>query len=181
MNVRLTQIDGKLPNLALMKLAHWYRGQGAEITFSKHVERDMLEPAYDRVYGSAIFSFSADRVERFRRAFPNAIVGGTWDTSRNETVERTSASRRARATTTPSIPTSTAQLASRSAGAASSAGSAWCRRRRQAALGQLHLVDLAGRAHPKHIHLLDNDFFGQPREDWEARIAESATAGSRSA
>ncbi len=25
MNVRLTQIDGKLPNLALMKLAHWHR------------------------------------------------------------------------------------------------------------------------------------------------------------
>jgi hypothetical protein len=47
--VRLTQIDGKLPNLALMKLAHHHRAQGDGITFSKHVERDMLEPAYGRV------------------------------------------------------------------------------------------------------------------------------------
>jgi hypothetical protein len=25
---------------------------------------------------------------------------------------------------------------------------------------------------PKHIHLLDNDFFGQPREQWQARVKE---------
>ena len=25
---------------------------------------------------------------------------------------------------------------------------------------------------PKHLHLLDNDFFGQPREQWQARIEE---------
>ena len=44
MIVRLTQIDGKLPNLALMKLAHCHRERGDEIHFTKHVERDMLKP-----------------------------------------------------------------------------------------------------------------------------------------
>lgn len=29
-----------------------------------------------------------------------------------------------------------------------------------------------GEPFPKHIHLLDNDFFGQPREQWEARLNE---------
>jgi hypothetical protein len=29
-----------------------------------------------------------------------------------------------------------------------------------------------GEPWPKHLHLLDNDFFGQPREQWEARIDE---------
>lgn len=29
-----------------------------------------------------------------------------------------------------------------------------------------------GAGHPKNLHLLDNDFFGQPREQWQARIAE---------
>jgi radical SAM superfamily enzyme YgiQ (UPF0313 family) len=58
--VRLTQIDGKLPNLALMKLARHHRDAGDDIYFTKHVERDMLEPDYKRVYGSAIFSFSGD-------------------------------------------------------------------------------------------------------------------------
>lgn len=36
-----------------------------------------LRAAYDAVYGSAIFKFSADRVARFRDQFPGAIVGGT--------------------------------------------------------------------------------------------------------
>ena len=27
-------------------------------------------------------------------------------------------------------------------------------------------------ANPKHLHLLDNDFFGQPEEQWRARLAE---------
>ena len=29
-----------------------------------------------------------------------------------------------------------------------------------------------GRGHPRKILLLDNDFFGQPREEWLARIRE---------
>ena len=29
-----------------------------------------------------------------------------------------------------------------------------------------------GEPWPRHLHLLDNDFFGQPRQEWEARIAE---------
>ena len=48
MHVRLTQIDGKLPNLALMKLARHYRDRGHELHFTKHVERDMLEPQDSR-------------------------------------------------------------------------------------------------------------------------------------
>jgi hypothetical protein len=79
MIVRLTQIDGKLPNLALMKLSAFYRARGAEIAFTKQVERDLLEPDYDRVYGSAIFSSSAGRVGTFRDNFRKAVVGGTWD------------------------------------------------------------------------------------------------------
>jgi aryl carrier-like protein len=35
MKIRLTQIDGKLPNLALMKLSHFYRAQGHEVCFER--------------------------------------------------------------------------------------------------------------------------------------------------
>lgn len=48
----------------------------------------MLEPAYDRVYGSAIFSFSAERVAAFKRSFPDAIVGGTHNLADFVTVEQ---------------------------------------------------------------------------------------------
>ena len=29
-----------------------------------------------------------------------------------------------------------------------------------------------GDPYPRHLHLLDNDFFGQPREQWQARVDE---------
>jgi hypothetical protein len=64
MNVRITQIDGTLPNLALIRLAAHHRARGDQ-------------PEYGAVYGSAILKFSADRVARFQEQFPGAIVGGT--------------------------------------------------------------------------------------------------------
>jgi hypothetical protein len=75
--VRLTQIDGALPNLALMKLAHWHHRRGDDVHFSRSVERDLFEPPYDRVYGSVIFDFSAARLARFRATWPGAFIGGT--------------------------------------------------------------------------------------------------------
>src|SRR5258708_34769134 len=77
MKVRLTQIDGALPNLALMKLSHFHRSRGDEVHFTRSMDRDLFEPAYDCVYGSAIFDFSGDRLERFKTAWPDAIIGGT--------------------------------------------------------------------------------------------------------
>ena len=49
MQVRLTHIDGKLPNLALMKLAHWHRAQGDEVTLARTPSPTMFEPTYDVV------------------------------------------------------------------------------------------------------------------------------------
>jgi hypothetical protein len=45
MHVRITQIGGKLPNIALMTIS-------AEIYFIRDVKRDLFEPEYGRVYGS---------------------------------------------------------------------------------------------------------------------------------
>lgn len=76
--IRLTQIDGGgMPNLALMKLAHWHKAQGDAVHFSRHVQRDFVEPTYDRVYASTIFTESRPLVEQLQREFPGAIVGGT--------------------------------------------------------------------------------------------------------
>jgi hypothetical protein len=38
--IRLTQLDGKLPNLALMKLAAYHRDRGDEIVFTRSPYRD---------------------------------------------------------------------------------------------------------------------------------------------
>jgi hypothetical protein len=54
-NVRITQIDGTLPNLALMRIAAHHRARGDRIHFSRGVRREIFEPEYSAIYGSAIF------------------------------------------------------------------------------------------------------------------------------
>lgn len=77
MKVRLTQIDGKLPNLALMKLAYWHNSKSDEVYFEPSVTKGMFEPEYDVVYGSAIFTSSLKKIDIFKQNFPNSIIGGT--------------------------------------------------------------------------------------------------------
>ena len=68
--MRLTQIDGSLPNLALMKLSHWHKSLGDTVHWTRQSERDLMENDYDVVYGSAIFEFSIKKVQRFLNAWP---------------------------------------------------------------------------------------------------------------
>lgn len=56
--IRLTQIDGVMPNIALMKLSHYYKSKGYEVRFEKSIMRSMFEPDYDHVYASSIFTES---------------------------------------------------------------------------------------------------------------------------
>lgn len=81
MKIRLTQIDGKLPNLALMKLSHFYKSHGHDVYFEKSITRSLFEPDYDLVMGSAIFSTSSKKIELFQTHFPSAIIGGTGTNS----------------------------------------------------------------------------------------------------
>lgn len=176
--VRLTQIDGKLPNLALMKLAHHHRERGDELHFSKHVERDMLEPKYDRVYGSAIFSFSSDRVARFWQEFPDAIVGGTWDQSNNQTVEALLGTEESERYDYSIYPHFDGSIGFTQRGCRLKCGFCVVPKKEGKARSINTINDIwRGEPWPKHLHLLDNDFFGQPREEWLARIEEIKTGG----
>ncbi len=76
-NIRMTQLDGKLPNLALMKLSHWHKEQGDNVYFEQSIEKGLFEPDYDIVYGSTIFTTTQKKVELFKNNFKNAIIGGT--------------------------------------------------------------------------------------------------------
>ena len=66
MRVRLTHIDGHLPNLALMSLSAWHKAQGDEVHFHRSPSRQLGEPDYDVVYASAIFTKSAPLVAELR-------------------------------------------------------------------------------------------------------------------
>jgi len=87
MNIRLTQLDGKLPNLALMKFSHWHKAKGDNVFFEKSISKGMFEPNYDVVYGSAIFSSTEKKITQFKHNFPSAIIGGTGSGNMNTKVE----------------------------------------------------------------------------------------------
>lgn len=173
MRVRLTQIDGKLPNLALMKLAHYHRERNDEIIFSKNIERDMFEPVFDRVYGSAIFSFSADRVAEFQRNWPDAIIGGTHNILDNTTVEQVLGVNEHEHYDYSIYEKFDGSIGFTQRGCRLKCGFCVVPKKEGKPRSVNTVTDIwRGDPWPRHLHLLDNDFFGQPREQWQARIAE---------
>lgn len=54
MKIGLIDVDGKLPNLALMKISRYYKQRGDEVEFCNFFEH------YDIVYKSKIFTFTPD-------------------------------------------------------------------------------------------------------------------------
>jgi len=72
-NVLLVQVDGNLPNLALMKLSAWHKGVG------DNVYLDECPTIPDIVYVSAIFSESKEEALLQRVKYPHSkvIIGGS--------------------------------------------------------------------------------------------------------
>lgn len=175
--VRLTQIDGKLPNLALMKLAHWHRQRGDELVFSRCVDRELGEGDYDRVYGSAIFSDSAGLVERFRRTWPGAIVSGTGvdPLTGGITVEQVirSNSWSYEHYDYSIYPDFAFSLGFSQRGCRMDCGFCSVPGKEGKPVSVNAISEIwRGHGHPRQVVLLDNDFFGQAPAAWQARIEE---------
>jgi hypothetical protein len=181
MIVRLTQLDGKLPNLALMRLSAWHRERGDDVHFYRGAAglgRRLDEPAYDRVYASAIFSFSAPLVERFRSEFPTAIVGGSWTKEDRITVEQVTGRRYDECDYSIAPPAFTGSLGFTQRGCRFNCP--FCdvpaKEGKPRAAGTIKQI-WRGDPWPRHIHLLDNDFFGVPKPEWKARLVEIRDGG----
>lgn len=168
MNIRLTQIDGTLPNIALMKLAAYYRSRGDFVELTYRIDMDLFEPQWDLVYASCIFSFSRDRLEHFKRQFPNAIIGGTGS-GNTATIESIIGDyNKYDYTDYPDIDYSIGFL------------QRGCRLKCKFCVvpgkeGKPRSVNSVydlwrGDPHPRKLHVLDNDFFGNP--EWRDRIEE---------
>ncbi len=178
MNVRLTQLDGALPNLALMKLAHWHKERGDTVTVTRRIDRDLFigEDVYDVVYGSAIFDFSAERVERFKREWPGAIVGGTGAGDPRIVESITGDEHRGvDYSGYPDFDQSIGftqrgcRLKCKFCGVPAKEG----KNRSVSAIAGIY----RGEPFPKKLHLLDNDFFGQ--QNWRECINEIRDGGFR--
>lgn len=172
MKVLLIQLDGKLPNVALMRIAAHHRALGDEIELRRAGNLRSLEPRlwddHDKVYGSLIFERTRPLGERLIEAHPGATVGGTgW---------------RVEGTLEDVGITTTEQDYSPYARFASSIGflQRGCRlrcpfcvvpRKEGAVRHEQTVAELwRGDPWPRELLLLDNDFFGNPQ--WRDRISE---------
>ena len=79
--VHLLQIDGKIPNLALMRLATHYQQRGDAVIYHHADSIKSVHPFQfgtdDRIYASAIFRRSLPILEQLKWGRPDAIIGGT--------------------------------------------------------------------------------------------------------
>lgn len=173
-DIRITQIDGKLPNLALARLSAWHKASGDRVRFTRSPYRQLDDPDYATVYGSAIFAFSARRVERLRKEWPDALIGGTGSGSL-ATVEAV-----------PGFedcgldyslwPDFDASIGFTQRGCRLACKFCVVPTKEGKPRSEAGVADIwRGDPYPKHLHLLDNDFFGGP--DWRDRIAEIRDGG----
>lgn len=172
MNVLLLHLDGKLPNLALMRLAAHHRALGDVVAFRKALKIEAVEPhlgdAFERVYASAIFERTRPIAERLLEVRQDAIIGGTgWDLRR--TLEDMGVTTKAQDYTdyddfAPSIGFT-------QRGCRLKCDFCVVPRKEGAARQESTIEDIwRGEPHPRDVMLLDNDFFGVP--GWRDRIAE---------
>jgi hypothetical protein len=175
MQVRVTQIDGALPNLAVMKLAGWHKAQGDEVTVTRRLEPDLFEPRFDKVYGSVIFDFSRDRLDRFKQAWPEATIGGTGSGHWRNAEDITGPWETHDYSGYPDF--------KESIGFTQRGCRLKCKfcvvPKKEGKPTSVNAIEniWRGDPYPKKLHLLDNDFFGGP--EWRQRIKEIREGGFR--
>lgn len=170
--VLLLQLDGKIPNLALMRVAGHHRALGDYVELRRagnmaSVEVGLFDARWDTVYASAIFERSRPLAERVRAIYPGAVLGGTgWDIARTlDDVGITAA---------PDYsiyPDEARSIGFTQRGCRLRCSFCVVPRKEGAVRQEATIADIwRGEPWPRTLLLLDNDFFGQPA--WRARVDE---------
>lgn len=167
MKVLIFQLDGKIPNIALMRIAAHHAGDEVTFRWTGNPERELWDDP-DIVYGSAIFEKTRPIVDRLRHHFQNAVLGGTG-IDVGSTLE-------AVGITTIRQDYSLYPKWKQSIGFTQRGCRLRCPfcvvPRKEGAIREEQTIwNLwRGEPYPRELLLLDNDFFGQP--NWKCRIKE---------
>lgn len=175
MKVLLYQLDGKVPNIALMRIAHHHRSQGDEVTLRKvprSVETQLWDN-FDVVYASLIFERTRPLAERLRRIHSASIIGGTgWD--QGITLEDVGITTKQQDYS--DWPDWRQSIGFTQRGCRLKCPFCVVPEKEGAVSEEQTIGELwRGDPWPKELILLDNDFFGQP--DWRKRIEEIQAGG----
>lgn len=170
--VLLLHVDGKIPNLALMRIAHHHRELGDDVELryatSPTRARPHLWDAHSHVYASAIFEKSYPIVREIRAHWPRAIVGGTG-VALSSTLEQHGIT-----TKTPDYsvyPKWRQSIGFTQRGCRLKCSFCVVPRKEGDVYEEASVADIwRGEPWPRELILLDNDFFGQTA--WRDRIAE---------
>jgi hypothetical protein len=177
MKVLLMQLDGKIPNIALMRIAAHHRNFGDSIEFrwGRNIEncRRSLFDEPDRVYASCIFERTRLHAEEVRTYFSEAVIGGTgWDPASSlESVGITT-----RQQDYSLYPQWQQSIGFTQRGCRLKCPFCVVPTKEGRIREELTITELwRGDPWPRELILLDNDFFGQPH--WRNRISEMRDGG----
>lgn len=167
------QLDGALPNLALLRIAghHVARSDSVEyrrVGNARSLQRQLFDE-FDTVYASAIFERSAPLIDDVRREYPGAIVGGTGS---GETLTLSDVG--ISETATPhyaSVPGYTASIGFTQRGCRLRCPFCVVPTKEGSPRSDESVARIwRGDPWPRDLLLLDNDFFGVP--EWPQRVRE---------
>lgn len=176
----LVHADGALPNLALMRLAAHYRSRGEEVRLVRGRGRSLWDPPGE-VLGSSVFGFSAAKRAAMEREWGPVQWGGTGVRVESNLSEiDPSVDWEAVRPDYSDYPEFSASIGFTQRGCRLSCK--FCvvpkkegKPRPVSTVGEIW----RGEPWPKNILLLDNDFFGQPVDEWRARMDEISGGGFR--
>lgn len=165
MRVLLLQLDGKIPNIALMRIASHHKALGDDVV----LERSAFPSVDgDLIYASAIFEKTKPLIEDLISRYPDAIVGGTgWDVSKTlESIGITTKNQ-----DYSIYPNFTQSIGFTQRGCRLRCSFCVVPRKEGPVKEEQTINEIwRGDPWPKELLLLDNDFFGQP--NWQKRIEE---------
>lgn len=176
--ILLLQADGKLPNMALMRISDHHRRLGDSVSLwqvrTAESARRGLWDSFDKVYASAIFERTRPVMAAIRESFPGVILGGTgWDISATLSQHGIDDDGEIDYTL---YPTFTASMGFTQRGCRLSCEFCVVPRKEGKIRPSKTIPQIwRGEPFPRHVLLLDNDFFGNPL--WKDRIDEILAGG----
>lgn len=183
----LFQLDGKIPNLALMRIAAHHRDLGDDVELRIVGNEGALERKFwderdrcDQVYASAIFTRSQRLAKRLKEIWPKAIIGGSGvDAPPLIVTHLSQAGIETRDADYSIYPRYQHSIGFTQRGCRMNKKTCgWCsvpdREDKARAEDSINAI-WRGDPWPKHLLLLDNDTFGNP--NWRAEIAAIRDGG----